>query len=213
MVAPDVKGEYLLRAKEGYDKVVSLEVFGQLPAMKQASILDCLAHTGLATSSMEKQEVYETEQRVLSLLRIEEIKTFFYTRDACSAVRIASLFIDPNLYHSTDNPRKEGFKYLKIALEHPRFEPNLSYAQQDLVAKELLSLYRSGDGDMEFGSSEYYDCVNQFASERVKQVLLNPVIAVSSEEIRPATPVPAIKEEEEVLEPLRPIAEAGPEHG
>ena len=66
---------------------------------------------------------------------------------------------------------------------------------------------------MEFGSSEYYDCVNQFACERVKQVLLNPVVAVSSEEIRPATPVPAFREEEEVLEPLRPIAEAGPEHG
>ena len=82
MVAPDVQGEYLLRAKEGYDMVVSFEAFGQLPTMKQAGILDCLAYTGLATSSMEKQEVYETEQRALSLLRIEEIKMFLHTRDA-----------------------------------------------------------------------------------------------------------------------------------
>ncbi len=187
MVPSDMQKEYLVKATEGYEKVVSSRVFGELPKTKQASILDCLAYAGLASVSMARQSAYEYEQRALSILSSDgELRSFFHTRHALATVRIASLFLDKNIVHGIDHPRREGFKCLKIALEHPNFIAHLSYDQQDHVGVELLSLYHSGDGDIAFGSSDYRDFVEQITQDRVRQVLDQPPSAIRSEGMRPA---------------------------
>jgi hypothetical protein len=172
--------KYLYMSLQFYQQLLLNQVyFTLIKSWNKSIIIDNIAYFGIIIGLKTKQESFELGISFINIAG-DQIENIFNSRSAISPIRIASLFMDDEIDHSSfEYPRKEAFKYYKFGINHPNFKTDLSTKEINFSYSNTIKLILSGDHNFSCSCE-----AGIYAIQLLKNISDETIVATYAEKIK-----------------------------